>query len=255
MSRSWGVALSSSAVIAALLLWLLASESGLVSPKVLPSPLVILTELLRLLRDGYAGTPLMQHLTVSLMRTFVGFSCGAVLAIPVGLAIGYSPVLYALVSPFLAMLRPIPVIAYIPLVILWFGIGEFPKILLIAITSFLYISVNAAAGVRSVGVDLIRAAQSLGVTPWQMFAKVVLPESLPYIFAGLRIGAAVSWAVVVAAELVAAQRGLGYVIMDASTFFRIPSVYVGVVLIGVIGFAIDRVINIAERRFVHWHQR
>src|SRR6185295_10853841 len=127
-----------------------------------------------------------------------GFACGAILALPVGLAIGYSPALYALLSPFLAVLRPIPVIAYIPLAILWFGIGEFSKILLIALTSFLYITVNAAAGVRSVAPDLIRAAQSLGVNERQLFVHVILPESLPYIFAGLRIGAAVSWAVVVA---------------------------------------------------------
>lgn len=243
------------AVALALVAWLTATEGGFVGVKVLPSPIVIAHELWTLLVEGYAGTPLYQHLYASLLRTFVGFGCGAALAIPVGLAIGYNPFLYAVLSPFLAMLRPIPVIAYIPLVILWFGIGEFSKILLIALTSFLYISVNAAAGVKSVSIDLIRAAQSLGVTRRQLFLHVVLPESLPYIFAGLRIGAAVSWAVVVAAELVAAQRGLGYLIMDAATFFRIPSVYVGIVLIGAIGFMIDRGIGLAERKLVHWHGR
>lgn len=255
MTRSRSTFISAVAVLAVLFVWLFVTESKLVASNVLPSPLVILNELIRLSEVGYAGTPLYQHLGASLVRTFVGFSIGAVLAIPVGLAIGYNDLLYAIVSPFLAMLRPIPVIAYIPLVILWFGIGEFPKILLISITAFLYVSINAAAGVKSVSVDLIRAAQSLGVNQRQMFLRVVLPASLPYIFAGLRIGAAVSWAVVVAAELVAAQRGLGYVIMDAATFFRIPAVYVGVLLIGLIGFIIDRMINVAERRLIHWQSR
>jgi NitT/TauT family transport system permease protein len=177
------------------------------------------------------------------------------LALPIGLAIGYSPLLYALVSPFLAVLRPIPVIAYIPLAILWFGIGEFSKILLIAITSFLYMTVNTAAGVKAVPEDVIRAALSLGASRLQLFLLVILPESLPYIFAGIRVGAAVSWAVVVSAELIAAQQGLGYLIMDAATFFRIPAVYVGIALIGVIGFVIDRLISFAERRLVHWSAR
>jgi NitT/TauT family transport system permease protein len=255
MTRSRSTLISAIAVFVVLSLWFLVTETSFVASNVLPSPIVILKELIRLSEVGYAGTPLYQHVAASLIRTFVGFSIGVLLAIPIGLAIGYNDLLYAIVSPFLAVLRPIPVIAYIPLVILWFGIGEFPKILLIAITAFLYVSINAAAGVKSVNVDLVRAAQSLGVNQRQMFMNVVLPGSLPYIFAGLRIGAAVSWAVVVAAELVAAQRGLGYVIMDAATFFRIPSVYVGVLLIGLIGFVIDRLINVAERRLIHWQSR
>ena len=247
--------LSLLAILCALALWAVMTESGFVDKKILPSPSDIGGQAVILVGQGYAGTPLHQHLLASLGRTFLGFTIGAVLAVPLGLALGYSAKLNAIVTPFLSALRPIPVIAYIPLVILWFGIGEFSKILLIALTSFLYITVNAAAGVRSVGADLIRAARSLGVNDKQLFLYVILPESLPYIFAGLRIGAAVSWAVVVAAELVAAQRGLGYLIMDAATFFRIPAVYVGIILIGLIGFAIERIIAALERRFVHWGNR
>jgi ABC-type nitrate/sulfonate/bicarbonate transport system permease component len=247
--------LSLLAVLCALALWAIATEGGFVEKKFLPSPSDIAGQAVVLVGQGYIGTPLHRHVLASLGRTFVGFVVGAVLAVPLGLALGYSERLNAVVTPFLSALRPIPVIAYIPLVILWFGIGEFSKILLIALTSFLYITVNAAAGVRSVAADLIRAAQSLGVNERQLFLHVILPESLPYIFAGLRIGAAVSWAVVVAAELVAAQSGLGYMIMDAATFFRIPVVYVGIILIGLIGFAIERVIATLERRFVHWSNR
>jgi ABC-type nitrate/sulfonate/bicarbonate transport system permease component len=139
--------------------------------------------------------------------------------------------------------------------------SDWPRYLKIDVTeplllaSFLYITLNAAAGVKAVPVDLIRAAHSLGVKERQLFFHVILPESLPYVFTGLKIGAAVSWAVVVAAELVAAQRGLGYIIMDGATFFRITDVYVGILLIGVIGFGIERGLSAVERRVVHWAGR
>ena len=252
MTKWRSFSISAVSVLVALALWFAVTESGLIAAKFFPSPGVILHEFVRLVKDGYVGTPLYEHILASLLRTLVGFTCAAILAIPVGLAIGYNQTLHAIVSPFLSMLRPIPIIAFIPLVILWFGIGEFSKILLIAVTSFLYITFNTAAGVRSVGIDLIRAARSLGVNDRQLFMHVILPQSLPFIFTGLKIGAAVSWAVVVAAELVAAQKGLGYMILDAATFFRIPTVYVGIILIGIIGFAIERIIGTFERRIVHW---
>lgn len=255
MDRWRSLGLSVAALAAAVLVWLVVTEGRFVSDKLLPSPRAILEELVVLARDGYVGTPLHSHLVASLLRTFLGFVCAALLAVPMGLAIGYSPVLYALISPFFSVLRPMPAIAFIPLVILWFGIGEFSKVLLIFFTSFLYITLNAAAGVKAVPIDLIRAARSLGVNERQLFFHVILPESLPYVFTGLKIGAAVSWAVVVAAELVAAQRGLGYIIMDGATFFRITDVYVGILLIGVIGFGIERTLSAIERRLVHWAGR
>ncbi len=255
MGRWHSLGLSLAAVVVALVGWLIVTEGGFVSEKVLPSPWAIAQELVVLLRQGYVGTPLYSHLLASLTRTFVGFACAGLLAVPTGLVIGYSPVLYALISPFFSVFRPMPAIAFIPLVILWFGIGEFSKVLLIFCTSFLYITLNAAAGVKAVPIDLIRAARSLGVNERQLFFHVILPESLPYVFTGLKIGAAVSWAVVVAAELVAAQRGLGYIIMDGATFFRITDVYVGILLIGVIGFGIERALSAIERRVVHWAGR
>ena len=138
-------------------------------------------------------------------------------------------------APFFSFIRPIPPIAYIPLVILWFGIGEFSKIVLIFLASFLYVALNTAAGVRAVPQDLIRVARTLGTSNFRLFYAVILPEALPYVMLGLKVALALSWAVVVAAELVAAQAGLGYLIMDAGTFFRIPDLYVGIVLIGLIG--------------------
>ncbi len=252
MTRWRSFALSAAAVLAFIALWSLATETGTISTKFLPSPRQLVAEFVVLAREGYVGTPLHRHLLASILRTFIGFTVATLLAIPMGLAIGYSPTFYALVSPFLSMLRPIPAIAFIPLVILWFGIGEFSKIVLIFLASFLYITLNAAAGVKAVPIDLVRAARSLGVSERQLFFHVILPESLPYVITGIKVGAAVSWTVVVAAELVAAQQGLGYMIMDGATFFRIPDVYVGITLIGAMGFCIERFITALERRLVHW---
>ena len=134
-ARGRSTMLSMLAVFIVFLIWLATTEGGFVERKFLPSPIVIAREFAKLVSEGYIGTPLYSHVLASIFRTFTGFACGAAVAIPVGLAIGYSALLQSVLSPFLAMLRPIPVIAYIPLVILWFGIGEFSKILLIAMTS------------------------------------------------------------------------------------------------------------------------
>lgn len=138
------------------------------------------------------------------------------------------------------------------MLILWFGIGEFSKVAIIFLASFLYVSLNTAAGVKSVPIDLIRVARTFGANNRQLFFSVILPESLPYVFLGVKVGFALSWTVVVAAELMAAQSGLGYIIMDAATFFRIKDVYVGVFLIGMVGMLLELVLVKTEERFVHW---
>lgn len=239
-------------IISLLVLWSIVVESGIVSPKYLCPPSEIIKEFLTLADKGYAGTSLMEHFLASLGRTFTGFAIGAVLAIPIGLLIGYYKFVSAAITPILAFLRPIPAIALIPLFILWFGIGEMSKVTLIFYSSFLYISINTTAGVKNVSQNLIRASQSLGANSRQIFIRVILPEALPQIITGIKIGAIISWAVVVASELIAAQSGLGYMIMDAATFFRISDVYVGILLIGLIGIALERIIAALESKIVHW---
>jgi ABC-type nitrate/sulfonate/bicarbonate transport system permease component len=215
-------------------------------------PLELLRQLYHLATQGYGGTPLWVHIGESLFRTGVGFIAGAIVGICVGMAMGYSPIISSALAPFFSFLRPIPPIAYIPLVILWFGIGEFSKIVLIFLASFLYVALNTAAGVRAVPQDLIRVARSLGTSNFRLFYAVIFPEALPYVMLGLKVALALSWAVVVAAELVAAQAGLGYLIMDAGTFFRIPDLYVGILLIGLIGLLLERGLTFFEQHFVHW---
>jgi NitT/TauT family transport system permease protein len=235
-----------------LVLWTLIVHFKIVPSKFLSSPIDIFREFLKLIEEGYIGTSLFSHFLASFARTFSGFMIGCILAIPIGIFIGYFKYLAAGLTPIMAFLRPIPAIALIPLFILWFGIGEPAKILLIFYSSFLYISINTTAGVRNVPINLIRAAQTLGAKNTQIFLKVVLPEALPQIITGIRMGAIISWAVVVASELIAAQKGLGYMIMDAATFFRINDVYVGILLIGMVGIALENLIGFLESKIVHW---
>jgi ABC-type nitrate/sulfonate/bicarbonate transport system permease component len=243
---------SLASVAGGLMLWTAAIDLGLVSSRFTPTPFEIVQEFGLLLRYGYTGVPLYDHIGASLIRTLIGFSLAVIAGIPFGLLIGRSRVLEAAFAPWFAFLRPIPAIAFVPLVILWFGIGEFSKISVIFFSCFLYITVSTIAGVKSVSIHLLRAGYSLGALKRKSFLYVVLPAALPQIMVGLRLGSAISWTLVVAAELIAAQRGLGYMIMDASTFFRVKDVYVGLILIGVIGFLLESAIGAVEVRLVHW---
>jgi ABC-type nitrate/sulfonate/bicarbonate transport system permease component len=243
---------ASASVAGGLLLWTLIVRGGIVSARFTPTPLEILREFAALVYQGYVGVPLYQHIAASLVRTLIGFSLAVVVGIPFGLLVGRVKLLEAAFAPWFAFLRPIPAIAFVPLVILWFGIGEFSKIFVIFLSSFLYITVSTIAGVKSVPLQVLRAGYSLGALDRKSFLYVVLPASLPQIMVGIRLGSAISWTLVVAAELVAAQRGLGYMIMDASTFFRVKDVYVGLIIIGLVGFLLEATIASVERRLVHW---
>jgi ABC-type nitrate/sulfonate/bicarbonate transport system permease component len=250
--KSTALLTSIASVTGGLVVWTLIVKSGLISARFTPTPLEILQEFELLLRRGYGGIPLYDHIAASLTRTLAGFFLAIVVGIPFGLLIGRTKFLGSAFMPWFAFLRPIPAIAFVPLVILWFGIGEFSKISVIFFSCFLYITVSTIAGVQSVPVQILRAGYSLGAVNKKSFFYVVLPAALPQIMIGLRLGSAISWTLVVAAELVAAQSGLGYMIMDASTFFRVKDVYVGLILIGVIGFLLESTIAVIEGRLVHW---
>jgi NitT/TauT family transport system permease protein len=242
-------------VLGLLCAWAVLTNLFHISPMVLPTPQEMYRHFLDLLLGGYAGQPLWAHILHSLARTLTGLLVGIALAIPIGLLMGYSRTVNAALMPIFGFIRPIPPIAFIPLVILWFGIGEFSKILLIFVASFNYTVLASAAGMRAVPEQLIRAGVNLGLTPRQLFTSVMLPAALPHIFTGIKTSTAVSWAVVVAAELIAAQAGLGFIIEDAGTFFRTPEVLIGVVIIGIIGLMFEIAITLTERRLLHWQAK
>lgn len=236
-------------------IWWAATHAGAIDEMYLPSPESMFREMVALIENGYKNVPLYQHVGASLMRTLSGFILGALLGVPVGLMTGYSRVGGAMVSPIMAFIRPIPPIAFIPMAVLYFGLGETGKVALIFFTAFNYAHVNAHAGAASVPIAYYRAAQSIGLTRLQTFFRVVLPATIPAIFTGLKVAMALSWAVVVAAELVGAQRGLGFMISDAAQLFRIPVVFIGIALIGLIGLLLNMALSAAEAKLVHWKGR
>jgi NitT/TauT family transport system permease protein len=247
--------LSAATIVLLLAAWTAATNLFPIPAMILPSPQNILLQFRTLLVDGYAGHPLWEHILVSVLRTLIGFFIGIALAIPLGLWMGYSRTVNAILWPVFGFIRPIPPIAYIPLAILWFGIGEFSKVLLIFVASFNFTVLASAAGMRSVPEQLIRAGTNLGLSKWQMFVSVMLPAAMPQIFTGIKTSIAVSWAVMVAAELIAAQIGLGFIIEDAGTFFRTPVVMIGVAIIGAIGLAFEATVVAIERRVLHWQAK
>jgi NitT/TauT family transport system permease protein len=246
---------TSGSVLLFFVVWLVATESGLVHTRFLVSPLDVAAEFVSLARNGYTGVPISHHIGASVARAVTGLTLALAIGVPVGLLVGWNRFAGAALGPLLAMARPIPPIALIPLTVLWFGIGQGAKVFLIFLAGFLYVSLTTANSVRDVKAVLPRAGRMLGASDRQIFMYVVFPESLPHIMSAAKVGAAISWAVVVAAELVGGQQGLGYMVMDAATFFRIEDVYVGVVLIGIIGFGFERIFVAIERRFVRWAGR
>lgn len=243
---------SLAAVAAVAAAWVAASFGGWLNPDKLPPIQAMVAALTDLLRNGYGGVPFLHEIAASLYRALTGFLLAVLAGVPFGIFIGSNRIAGAIFGPFLGFLRPIPPIALIPLFIFYFGIGEFSKVALIFITAFWYVTLSAASGVRSVPRDLVLAGRSLGMGRRQIFFHVVLPASLPHILTGMRVAMALCWALVVAAELIAAQVGLGYMIMDATTFFRIPVVYIGVVAIGLIGLFLEGVLVAIEGRLLHW---
>jgi NitT/TauT family transport system permease protein len=249
------VAFSVGAIAVLLLAWYLGSLWNLINPTYFPTPATLSGAFLDILKEGYQGHPLSEHIGISLFRTLVGFAVGVIIGVPLGLLTGYSRRIGAMISPIMAFIRPIPPIAFIPMAVLYFGLGELGKIVLIVFVSFNYVQANAQAGAANFPIAYRRAAQSLGLTKSQTFYRIVLPGALPQIFTGLKVALALSWAVVVAAELVGAQTGLGFMISDAALLFRIPVVFIGVALIGLIGLLMNLTLNFIEAKVVHWRGR
>lgn len=259
MSRDpnrWGYTATSFASVAVLIgLWVLLSGGEFVRRAVLPAPWELWDSFRAMLQDGYADKALSRHVFASVFRTLSGFGFALVFGVPVGLLIGWNRWVSAAFSPILAFVRPIPPIAFVPLFILYFGIGETAKVLVIFLVAFWYMILNASAGVAAVSQEWVRAGLNLGLTRRQLFMSVILPAALPQIFTGIKTAIAVSWALVVAAELIAAQEGIGYIIMDAATFNRTHAVFIGIIIIGLIGFGLERVVAMFEARALHWQGR
>lgn len=221
-------------------------------PLYLPAPEAVWTRSLEVVSSGFRNFTLLEHLGYSLFRVVLGFLLGALVGIPLGYAMGLSDWFRGWFDPIVEFMRPVPPLALIPLVIIWAGIGEAGKIILLFLAALWIMAIAARSGVSGVKISKVHAAYSLGASKWQIMRHVIVPNSLPEIFTGARVAMGVCWGTVVAAELVAAEQGAGMMIMTASKFQNTDIVIMGIILIGVIGFGIDMLMRWAERILVPW---
>lgn len=247
--------------------WHLLAISGLVNHTLLAGPWDVVVRWWQYLLppqsyDPSEGTWLAWALSgeliadaiASLYRVLLGFFLGTALALPLGILMGASERIYRLVNPSIQVLRPIPPIAYIPVAILWFGLGNPPAVFLITIGAFFPVLMNTIAGVRHVDGIYIRAARNLGASQMTLFLRVMLPAATPYILAGARIGIGTAFIVVIVAEMIAVNSGLGFRILEAREYFWSDKIIAGMLSIGLLGLAIDTGMNRLNARLLRWHR-
>jgi taurine transport system permease protein len=235
-----------------LLAWHACGRLGLVSPLILPPPGDIWLAAREILENGYHHASLWRHVGVSLTRALAAFAAAVALGVPMGLAMGLSPLLASALEPFVQFLRPLPKIALIPLAILWLGIGEVSKIFLIFLSTLFTVVVGSAASVRSVGEGRLRLGAALGANRRQLLWHFILPASLPEIFTSVRLAAGVGWTTLIASEMVAAESGLGWMVLNASSYMRTDIVMLGIILLGLTGYGLDWLLVLLERALVPW---
>lgn len=230
--------------------WYAVEALELFGPGLLPTPDQVVAALVELWGSGN----LILQIRTSVQRVALGVAIGVALAIPVGFVLGWYRIASLIFDPVVNFLRALPPIALIPLVVVYFGIGETARLSVIVYAAFFSGVIVIYEGVRSLDPIYIRAGNALGAAQWEIFARIVLPLSVPSIFVALRVALGVSWATLVAAELIAAQDGLGAMIQQAGNFFQIPVIYGGIILIGIAALVMDRVLRVVTKRLVSWRE-
>ncbi len=248
-------AISLATVCVLLLLWFAVTNLGFIKPLFLPSPQAVFQQFLEYLNGTANDKPLWQHLLASLLRVALAFVLAVAVAVPLGVGMGMSRVLRGIFDPPLEFYRPLPPLAYLPLIIIWFGIDETPKVLLIFLSCLAPLALAARAGTRSASQEQIHAARAMGASRAQLVRHVILPAALPEILVGMRIAIGFGWTTLVAAEMVAANVGLGQMVLNASNFLRTDIVVMGIVVIGAVAYALDLLMHWLERRLVPWKGR
>jgi len=254
--RPWRLstrAISTLTLAGVLLLWWAVTATELIEPLFLPSPGAVLDKAWLLATQGYMDATLWQHLGASLGRIGLALVFAVLFAIPVGIAIGHNRIAQGILDPLIEFYRPIPPLAYLPLIVIWCGIGETSKVLLIYLAIFAPIAIATATGVRNVDPARLRAAQSLDATRAQLIRHVIVPSALPEILTGIRIGLGVGWSTLVAAELIAATSGLGFMVQSAAQFLVTDVVVLGILVIALIAFGLEMGLRALQRRLVPWH--
>ncbi|MFE1072084.1 ABC transporter permease [Streptomyces sp. NPDC058783] len=245
--RGLPLALNAVSVALGIAVWWALASAGFK----LPTPPEVVDRAATLISDGTLAADALASLT----RVLVGFALGTAVAVPVGFLMGWYGILRGLIEPWIQFFRTIPPLAIIPLAVVAMGIDETPKIFVIFLAAFLACVISTFQGVVNVDRTLINAARVLGAGDATIFARVVVPASTPFILVGMRVGLGSAWATLVAAELIAAQEGLGYRMQNAQLYYDLPTIFVGLVSIGILGLLMDRVLLLAERRLTRWQER
>ena len=236
-------------------LWYAITNLGLIKPLFLPSPQAVWQQFHEYLTGAANDRPLWQHFAASMGRVFSAFLLACLTAIPVGIAMGMSRVARGIFDPPIEFYRPLPPLAYLPLIIIWFGIDEMPKVLLIYLACFAPLALAARSGMKSAAQEQINAAYSMGANYRQVIVHVILPSALPEILVGMRIAIGFGWTTLVAAEMVAANVGLGQMVLNASNFLRTDIVVMGIIVIGVVAYLFDMLMRWTEHKLVPWKGR
>ena len=252
--RPWWIgALTFAALLVA---WQLATAVlGWVSPGRLPAPSEVWDALVQISVGGYADARLHEHIAHSIELVLYGFAAAVVTGAPLGLAMGWSRSAEAFFNPAFLLIRPIPPLAWIPLAIVWLGLGDAAKVLVIWFAAFVPVVINSHAGVRAIEPTLVEAARTLGVPRRMLIAEVLIPAALPMIFTGLRLSLQACWTTLVAAELIGAIAGLGHVLSQSSLDIFPAMIVVGMAAVAACGAAMTAVLGVLERRAMPWRAR
>ncbi len=246
-ARSLPLILGIVSVVGGIAIWWALSLAGFQ----FPTPPEVVDKAVSLAKSG----ALWSDVLASLGRVLTGFILGSLVAIPAGFLMGWYPIARGLLEPRIQFFRTIPPLALLPLVIVMLGIGEIPKVFVIFLAAFLGCVISTFQGVVSVDRTLINAARVLGAKDGTIFVKVVVPASVPFILVGMRVGLGSAWATLVAAELLGASVGLGYRMQQGQLYYDIPTIFVGIIIIGVLGLVMDRLLLLAEKKLTSWQER
>ncbi|WP_315115434.1 ABC transporter permease subunit [uncultured Clostridium sp.] len=239
-------------VIIILVIWFITTKLGLVDEKLVPSPQLVWDALVDIMQNGYKNYTLLEHLGASMNRLISAFFSAVIIAIPLGLASGYSSKLRAIFEPIIEFYRPLPPLAYYTLLVLWMGIENESKIALLFLACFAPIYISCVSAVIKIKEDYINSAYTVGANKMQIFMHVIFPACLPDIFTGLRTALGVAYTTLVSAEMVAANSGIGWMVLDSSRYLRSDIIFLGIIIMGITGILLDKSIQFIENKIVPW---
>jgi taurine transport system permease protein len=251
--RHRSLALSLSSVLSVLVIWYLITALKIVPSLFLPSPQAVWQKFLEVSQQGFMNATLWQHLAVSISRVLLALVAAIAIGVPLGLWMGLNKWVRAVLDPLVELLRPIPPLAYLPLLVIWFGIGETTKVLLIFFSILAPVIISSTHGVLSHQLNRERAALSLGASQSQVFWHVILPTALPHILTGIRIGLGVGWSTLVASELVAADRGIGFMVQSAAQFLITDTVVLGIIVIAIVAVSFELFLRWLQKQLSPWY--